>query len=818
MKLKNIVAVLITTFLATLAANAVDDGNNYYFTNQSLGIKQRVPTADLHLNGSALFEAGNVTITSSLTIPAGAGAGLVLTSDGSGNATWAAGGSGSADNLGDHTATTNLDMSTNDIENVGTVTADNFVGGNFTGSFFGDGSALTGVGGSDNLGDHTATTDLEMDFNDIVNVNKITANEFEGGIFTGDGSGLTGVSSSNGTINNGTINNSNIYNSYLEDAFLQDPTINGTATFTENSSADFYGDIYIRENAASGKILSSDSNGKATWITLPIQPQSNGDNLGNHTATRELNLAGNDITNAGSVSANTFVGGVFNGSFLGDGSQLTGVGNTIFTLNGNTISNSGSEASYNNDFVIGSPQLNATGNGDYDKRLLFDKAKGALRVGIAKTNAWNTNNRGRYSIAFGEESIASGISSLAAGNGALASGISSVAIGMLTKSRGAHSFAMGYMANADDNFAMAFGNTTRATGQRSTAFGYKTRAFGNGSTAFGKGTRATGALSTAFGEESYAGGTNSMAIGKFVQAKGPQAMAIGFGNSNQDMMVNNVQNSLAIGFNSNAATLFVAAGNRGSTIGKVGIGTMAPADELDVRGMIRTTGFRMTTGAANNFVLTSDGVGRGVWKSASEITGTGDNLGNHIATKRLDLANNNIINVNRITATNVNTDCITLQDGTRLCTEADLTDGRYPKFQAVNRSTQRSIANNTAVFSDYTNNELYDTHNAYDLGTGIFRAPKAGVYHFTLYVDLRGVGTNACSVGWASGSLIRNNTEYFAQSQHSGDRANSTWCGHINASGDIKLNRNDTVRARIITGESGTNELATFRFSGFLIP
>ena len=52
---------------------------------------------------------------------------------------------------------------------------------------------------------------------------------------------------------------------------------------------------------------------------------------------------------------------------------------------------------------------------------------------------------------------------------------------------------------------------------------------------------------------------------------------------------------------------------------RVGIGTETPSAMLDVEGKIQTTNFQMTSGATNNYVLTSDASGNGSWQNVTGL-------------------------------------------------------------------------------------------------------------------------------------------------------------------------------------------------------
>lgn len=192
----------------------------------------------------------------------------------------------------------------------------------------------------------------------------------------------------------------------------------------------------------------------------------------------------------------------------------------------------GGNTRLDNSSVLFSGTTGSTPASGAGTRFMWIPAKSAIRVGLVAGTQWDDSNIGTTSVAFGDNTVASGI--------------------------------------------------------RSTAFGVLTNASGIQSTAFGNGTTASANASTAFGTGTVASGVDSFAAGRFVTAgAAANTIALGLGVDLATQLVNNTMNSMMVGFNSDIPTLFVGPSAGLGTTGDVGIGTSTPGAKLDVAGSLK---------------------------------------------------------------------------------------------------------------------------------------------------------------------------------------------------------------------------------------
>lgn len=148
----------------------------------------------------------------------------------------------------------------------------------------------------------------------------------------------------------------------------------------------------------------------------------------------------------------------------------------------------------------------ATGAGT---RMMWYPEKAAFRAGRVFDNPdlggidgrafWNASNVGKYSVAFGQNSKASGLRALAIGRQTTASGEDAVAIGDRADAGGGHAVAIGLKASVVTNSGVAIG-----TGATSTNFG---------AVAIGGG-KASGQDAAALNDHTIASSSNSLTIGE----------------------------------------------------------------------------------------------------------------------------------------------------------------------------------------------------------------------------------------------------------------------------------------------------------------
>ncbi len=290
-----------------------------------------------------------------------------------------------ADNLGNHIATTTLLMGANQISGGGSVTMSSYtatgggisaallrlgnnvivssetsagigggvristnvyiVGFSSASKYFGDGSGLTGItGGGDNLGSHIATTTLKMSGFNIVGVSSISVN-----VLTTDGSGVTfstNVYVASGRVGIGTIKPlSNLHIVGVAEVGRLEGTNSAYLNFHETGDVDHgylgyvSGAMTIFTNELSRAMVLQGSNavqlgvGSQAYLTL-----NNTGNVGIGTTAPAARL---DVVPAGSlptdmaqlwrnstgiiVSSVSATGVLMASKFVGDGSGLTGL-------------------------------------------------------------------------------------------------------------------------------------------------------------------------------------------------------------------------------------------------------------------------------------------------------------------------------------------------------------------------------------------------------------------------------------------------------------------------------------------------------------
>ncbi len=219
--------------------------------------------------------------------------------------------------------------------------------------------------------------------------------------------------------------------------------------------------------------------------------------------------------------------------------------------------------------TVGSGAIAPSGAGS---RMVWNPNKSAFRAGTVTTNQWDDINIGSYSVAFGNQTIASG------------------------------------------SYASAFGFLSLASGPNATAFGLGTNSASGNTFAAGFNTDANGYLSTVFGDSNTASSYGETVFGIGATTYTPSA------SGNLNFQIANASDRLFVIGNAidTNANFFVENSERRDAMvvlknGNVGFGSSIPTERLHIVGK-----FRMVDGnQALGKVLTSDANGTASWQNAS---------------------------------------------------------------------------------------------------------------------------------------------------------------------------------------------------------
>jgi hypothetical protein len=221
-----------------------------------------------------------------------------------------------ADNLGNHTATTALDLATNKITNLGTPTA----AADAATKAYVDAQVS---GGGDNLGNHTATTALAMGVNNITGTGAISA----GTLAASDTAGLIWESGINSITHNDGAGNVQIR--FGNDFSSSDER------FTHNGGAVYIGSNIDAASATSltTKVASNPGTGNDTAITWGSALVQTATDI-TFGGTSLLTGTGDNLGTGGTTAGNVYATGQNIGRDAGDRITFANNSNMQFDVNG----------------------------------------------------------------------------------------------------------------------------------------------------------------------------------------------------------------------------------------------------------------------------------------------------------------------------------------------------------------------------------------------------------------------------------------------------------------------------------------------------
>lgn len=204
-------------------------------------------------------------------------------------------------------------------------------------------------------------------------------------------------------------------------------------------------------------------------------------------------------------------------------------------------------------------------------RMMWIPDVRAFRAGYSNGLEWDAANVGADSFVFGSGSTASGAGSVSFGDNNTVSGIRSYA------------FGSGNVITNEGSFAL--GNSHQINGTRSLSSGVSNIVNGDFATTFGTLNSFDGNFNFGAGKLITLHEEFSMALGCFIHSTESGNITLGSGTVTNNLL-NDIENCLMVGFNSDLPTLFVENANGVGTTGRVGIGTTALQAKLHIAQVV----------------------------------------------------------------------------------------------------------------------------------------------------------------------------------------------------------------------------------------
>lgn len=417
----------------------------------------------------------------------------------------------------------------------------------------------------------------------------------------------------------------------------------------------------MTSGATNGYILTSDSLGNGSWQSITASGGLvTGLTFNNGTYDLTVNTNAGDFTQSLYILAGdmTVTGGTYNpgtgdatfttnsgGTFIVSG-FLTGYTDTnIYTVDGSltgnrTVNLSGYSLNFTEDISI---------NG-----ISYGKGQGGPPNIAIGDNTLINNSSGFYNVAIGRDCLQNntiGISNVSIGYRSLRDndGDLNVAIGndtMVNNTTGGSNVAIGTNALTSNTIGsnnISIGTDSLASndnGDSNVSIGIYSSYYnviGSFNTSLGRESlysNIDGNYNTAIGYNSLAAntlGNNNTSVGSLAGSNsqvGDNNTYVGYGagagislGSNNTIIGANVS-----GLSSSLSNNIIIADGQGNqrinidSAGNTGIGISNPSEKLEVSGKTKTTNFQMTSGATNNYVLTSDASGNASWQSPSGLS------------------------------------------------------------------------------------------------------------------------------------------------------------------------------------------------------